>query len=85
MVATLISILIAAVIFAMVHPGGSDWKQGAIFGILMGAFVVFGFVLHNYANINIGLNLALGQAAAYFVQWTVVGIVISLIYQPATP
>ena len=31
---------------------------------------------------NIGLNLALGQAAAYFVQWTIVGIVVGLIYKP---
>jgi hypothetical protein len=28
------------------------------------------------------LNRALGQAAAYFVQWTIVGIVIGLIYKP---
>jgi hypothetical protein len=43
-------------------------------------------VLHNYVNLNIGLKLALMQAAAYFVQWTIVGIVIGLIYKPlATP
>jgi uncharacterized membrane protein len=85
-VATFISVLIAAIIFAMIHPGGSNVKEGAIFGVLMGAFVVFGFVLHNYVNLNIGLKLALGQAAAYFVQWTIVGIVIGLIYKPvATP
>ena len=34
----------------------------------------------------IGLKLALGQAAAYFVQWTIIGTVISLIDKPlATP
>jgi hypothetical protein len=43
-------------------------------------------VLHNYVNLNIGLKLALGQAVAYFIQWTVIGIVIGLIYKsPATP
>jgi hypothetical protein len=43
-------------------------------------------VLHNYVNLNIGLKLALMQAAAYFLQWTIVGIVIGLIYKPlATP
>jgi hypothetical protein len=41
-------------------------------------------VLHNYVNLNIGLKLALGQAAAYFFQWTIVGIVIGLIYRPLT-
>jgi hypothetical protein len=35
---------------------------------------------------RLGLKLALGQAVAYFVQWTVIGIVIGLIYKPlATP
>ena len=34
-------------------------------------------------NLNIGLNLALGQAVAYFVQWTIIGIVIGLIYKPS--
>jgi hypothetical protein len=48
----------------------------------MGTFVVFAFVLHNYVN----LKLALGQAAIYFFQWTIAGIVIGLIYKPlATP
>jgi hypothetical protein len=43
-------------------------------------------VLHNYVNLNIGLKLALGQAVTYFLQWTIVGIVIGLIYKPlATP
>src|SRR5690349_309774 len=49
--ATFISILIAAIFFAMIHPGGSDLKEGAIFGALLGAFVVFAFVLHNYVNL----------------------------------
>jgi hypothetical protein len=38
--------------------------------------------LHNYVNLNIGLKLALGQAVTYFFQWTIVGIVIALIYKP---
>jgi hypothetical protein len=43
-------------------------------------------VLHNYVNLNIGLKLTLMQAVAYFVQWTIIGIVIGLIYKPlATP
>jgi hypothetical protein len=86
LVATFISILVAAMMFAMMHPGGSGTMEGARFGVLMGMFVVCAFVLHNYVNLNIGLKLALGQAATYFVQWTIVGIVIGLIYKPlATP
>ena len=86
LVATFIAILVAAIIFVMLHQGGSGAMEGARFGVLVGLFVVFAFVLHNYVNLNIGLNLALGQAVAYFVQWTIIGIVIGLIYKPlATP
>ncbi len=83
---TFLSILVAAIIFAMIPQGGSGTGEGARFGVLIGIFVVCAFVLHNYVNLNIGLKLALGQAAAYFVQWTIIGIVIGLIYKPlATP
>lgn len=84
--ATFVAILVVAIIFATIHQGGSGTAEGARFGVLIGMFVVCGFVLHNYVNLNIGLRLALGQAAAYFCQWVVIGIVIGLIYKPhATP
>jgi len=83
--ATFISILVGAIIFAMIHPGGSGTAEGARLGFLIGIFAVCA-VLHNYVNLNIGLKFTLMQAAAYFVQWTIVGIVIGLIYKPlATP
>jgi hypothetical protein len=82
LIATFISILVVAILFAMLHPGGSGIAEGTRFGVLIGIFVVCAFVLHNYVNLNIGLKLALGQAVAYFVQWTIVGIVIGLIYKP---
>jgi hypothetical protein len=82
MVATLMAILVVAILFALIHQAGSGTTEGARFGVLIGLFVVCGFVLHNYVNLNIGLKLALGQAVAYFVQWTVVGMVIALIYKP---
>jgi len=81
-VATFIAILVVAIIFAMIRQGGSGIKEGARFGVLVGIFVVCAFVLHNYVNFNIGLKLALGQAVAYFLQWTVIGTVIGLIYKP---
>ncbi|HET9788607.1 MAG TPA: DUF1761 domain-containing protein [Pyrinomonadaceae bacterium] len=85
LVATFIAILVVAIIFAMTHRGGSRTTEGARLGVLIGVFAVCN-VLHNYVNLNIGLKLAFGQAAAYFVQWTIVGIVIGLIYKPpATP
>jgi hypothetical protein len=82
LVATFLSILVAALMFALMHHGRSGATAGAHFGILLGIFVVCAFVLHNYVNLNIGLKLALGQAVTYFVQWTIVGIVIGLIYKP---
>jgi len=84
-VASFIAILVVAIIFAMIHHGGSGIMEGARLGVLVGIFAVCN-VLHNYMNFNIGLKLALGQAAAYFFQWIIVGIVIGLIYKPlATP
>ena len=82
LVATFMAILVVAVLFAMIHRGGSGPAGGARFGVLIGVFVVCAFVLHNYVNLNIGLTLALGQAVAYFLQWTIIGIVIGLIYKP---
>jgi hypothetical protein len=82
LVATFMAILVVAIIFAMIDQGGSGPMEGARFGVLIGIFVVCAFVLHNYVNLNIGLKLALGQAVAYFVQWTIIGIVIGLIYKP---
>ena len=79
--ATFIGILVVAIIFAMTYHGGSGTAGGARLGVLFGVFAICN-VLHNYVNLNIGLKLALGQAAAYFFQWTVVGIVVGLIYKP---
>ena len=83
LVATFMAILVAAIIFAMIHQGGSGTMKGARFGVLIGLFVVCAFVLHNYVNLNIGLKLALGQVVTYFLQCSIIiGIVIGLIYKP---
>ena len=55
--------------------------EGARFGALIGVFAICAFVIHNYVNLNIGLALTVGQAIAYFVEWTVAGLVIGLIYR----
>ena len=77
--ASFIAILVVAIIFAMTRQSGIS--EGARLGILMGVFAVCN-VLHNYVNLNIGSRLAIGQAAAYFFQWTITGLVIGLIYKP---
>lgn len=83
MVAILCAIVVLAVLYAMVYRGGSGLVEGARFGALIGVFVIFAFVVHNYVNLNFGLSLMLLQAAAYFVEWTVVGTVIGLVYKPS--
>jgi hypothetical protein len=89
MAAMFVSILALAVIYAMLYQGGSSFGEGArlgaIFGALIGIFAVGSFVVHNYVNLNIGLPLTLQQAAAYFVEWTVTGLVIGVIYRPPAP
>jgi hypothetical protein len=82
MAAMFLAMLALAVIYAMLYQGGSGVGEGARFGALIGVFAVCAFVLHNYVNLNIGLRLTLEQAVVYFVEWTVSGIAIGLIYRP---
>ena len=42
-------------------------------------------MVHNWVNLNIGGRLTLFQAIAYFFEWTVVGIVMGLIYRLPRP
>ncbi|MEP6573621.1 MAG: hypothetical protein ABJD11_13030 [Gemmatimonadota bacterium] len=81
MAATLVAILVVAVLYAMSYQGGSGLAEGARFGALIGVFVVCAFVVHNYVNLNFGRTLMLMQAVAYFIEWTVVGTVIGLLYK----
>jgi hypothetical protein len=81
----LVSMFVLAILYALAYQGGSGLMEGARFGALIGLFAICAFVLHNYANLNIGLKLALQQSAAYFLEWLVVGIAIGLIYRRALP
>jgi len=87
MVAMFASMLALAVIYAMLYQGATGVaggaRFGAIFGALIGVFAICAFVVHNYVNLNIGLTLTFQQSVAYFVEWTVTGVVIGLIYRPA--
>ncbi|HZS45465.1 MAG TPA: DUF1761 family protein [Blastocatellia bacterium] len=85
MIAMFVAIFVVTIVFAMINYEGSGVTAGAYFGMLIGIFVVCGFVLHNYVNLNIGVRLTIGQAVAYFLEWVIVGVVIGLIYKPATP
>jgi hypothetical protein len=41
-------------------------RSGALFGLLVGVFVVGSFVVHNFVNLQIGVKLTVQQAVAYF-------------------
>jgi hypothetical protein len=83
MAAMFVAILALAVLYALMYRGGSALAEGARFGVLIGIFAIGSFVIHNYVNLNIGLNLTCQQAVAYFIEWVVAGIAIGLIYRPA--
>ena len=79
----ILSMLALSILFAMLPQEGSALARGLHFGLLVGVFALGSFVLHNYVNLNIDLRLTLGQAAAYFLQWIVVGVVIASVYKLA--
>jgi hypothetical protein len=81
-VGMLLSMVALAALYALAYRGGAPIAEGARFGLLVGVFALGSFVLHNYVNLNIGLRLTVGQAAAYFIQWIVAGVMIALIYRP---
>ncbi|HTQ97005.1 MAG TPA: hypothetical protein VMH89_09365 [Candidatus Acidoferrum sp.] len=81
MVAILLSIVVAAILYAKIYPAGGSIASGLCFGALMGIFAVCTFVVHNYATLNIGPTLSLYEGITYFIQWLVVGAAISLIYK----
>lgn len=78
----LLSIFALVVLYSLLYRSDFGLTQGIRFGALVGAFSVGSFVLHNYVNLNIGLRLTLAQAIAYFIQWTLVGLVIGWLYRP---
>jgi hypothetical protein len=82
-IAILVSIVVAAILYAGMHPAGGGLTAGLYFGALLGVFVVCTFAIHNFVNLNIGLTLTIYQCAAYFGQWLIVGVVIGLIYKPS--
>jgi hypothetical protein len=83
MAAMLMSMVVLAVLYSMIYKGGSGAVEGSTFGALIGLYAIGSFVLHNYVNLNIGLKITVVSAIAYFIEWTVVGIVIGLIYKPS--
>ena len=85
MLGIFLAITVAAVIFARLHPAGAGAAEGFRFGVLLALFQLGSFVLHNHMNLNIGWRLSALQGLVYALEWTVVGIVISLVYRGVGP
>ena len=83
MAATLVALFVLAVMYAKGYEGGGRLAEGFRFGILVAVFFDCVFVVHNYVNLNIGLQLTLQQAVAYFFEWLIACIIIGLVYKPA--
>jgi hypothetical protein len=82
MLGILVAIVALAYLYASLSRPGGGLGAGLQFGAVIGVFVLGAFVLHNYVNLNIGWRLTLAQGVAYFVEWSLVGAVIGLIYRP---
>jgi hypothetical protein len=72
---------IVAIVYARGANPDAGFAESARLGALIGTFMMFAHVAHNYVNLNIGRKLAFEMAAAELGQWTLVGIVIGLIYR----
>ena len=79
-----LAIVALAVLYATRYQGGSGIAEGLRFGALIGTFAIGSFVVHNYVNLQIGVRLTVQQAIAYFAEWVIVGLVIGIIYRPAS-
>jgi hypothetical protein len=76
-----VAILLFAIIYGKVYEHGGT-GAGARLGVLFGIFMAGAFVAVNYATINISGKLALELAVSEPIEWTMVGVVVGLVYKP---
>jgi len=83
LVGTLIAVLALSIIYTKGYEGGSAMAEGFRFGVLIGLFAVCTHAVDNFVTFRIGRRLSLELAAASFVQWVLVCLLIALIHRPA--
>ena len=77
-----IAVFVLAIVFAKGYAGGNGALEGFRFGSLM-AFFCVGFVsVSLYAQVNIGLRMAVMGGAQLFLEMIIIGTVIGAAYQP---
>jgi hypothetical protein len=79
---SIIAIIVLAVIYAKGYEGGSGAAEGLRFGLLIGIFAACTHIADNYVVLQIGGTLAAKMALASLGEWTLVGLVIGLVYRP---
>ena len=78
---TLVAMFIAATIYAWGYRGGRA-LAGLQFGVLMGLFVIFACVVHDYVIVNVGLAVEAVEGLGQLIGWALAGVAIGLIYRP---
>ena len=77
------AILVFTIVYGKICGRERSAGQGARMGLLFGVFMVGAFVAVNYATLHISGKLALELAVSELIEWTLVGIVVGLVYKPA--
>jgi hypothetical protein len=85
LVGLFVAILVFATIYAKGYERAHAVASGARLGLLVGVFMAGAFVAVNYATINISSKLAAELAGSELVEWTLVGLVVGLLYKPVAP
>jgi hypothetical protein len=80
----LVAILVFAAIYAKDYDHAHGVGAGARLGLLFGIFMAGALVAVTYATINISGKLASELAASELFEWTLVGVVVALVYRPVT-
>jgi hypothetical protein len=78
-----VAAFVLAIVFAKGYSGGNGILEGFRFGTLMAFFCVSFVSVGLYAQLNIGLRMAVMSGAQLFLEMVIVGTVIGAAYQPS--
>jgi hypothetical protein len=85
MVAILVALWAAALLYAGWCGGTSGAMKGLQFGLLMGVFVACIHPISNLVTMNMDTKLGLEIAVSNAIGWVLAGLVIGLVYKPLAP
>jgi hypothetical protein len=82
--ASFVGMLAVAYVFAKGHEGGPGFQEGLRFGVVFALFGLFALSIPNYVIYNYGRRLAALGAVAAFVEMLLEGVILGLVYRPAS-